>query len=96
MSPVLDQGVCLQQRIEELAVEELRPALPIERFDITVLPRTSGLDEQEVLGSTGAERGNQASRRGSCAKDSKKTTFAFTGNAGVVGAWEHAITEASP
>ena len=44
-SPALDQDLSLQQRIEQLAVEKLGAELPVERFDIAILPRASGLDE---------------------------------------------------
>ncbi len=46
MSPALDQDLCLEQRIEELAIEKLGAEFSVERFDIAILPRTSGLDEQ--------------------------------------------------
>ncbi len=46
MSPALDQDLGFEQRIEELAVEKLGAELSVEGFDVAVLPRASGLDEQ--------------------------------------------------
>ncbi len=46
MSPALDQDLGLEQRIEELAIQKLGAEFPVERFDIAILPRASGLDEQ--------------------------------------------------
>jgi hypothetical protein len=46
MSPALDQDLGLEQRIEELAIEKFGAKFPVERFDITILPRASGLDEK--------------------------------------------------
>jgi hypothetical protein len=45
MSPALDQDLGLEQRIEELAIEKFGAEFPVERFDIAILPRASGLDE---------------------------------------------------
>ena len=47
-SPPFDQDLGLQQRIEQLPVEELRAELPVEGFDLAVLPRTAGFDEQRA------------------------------------------------
>jgi hypothetical protein len=44
MSPALDQDLGLEQRIEELAIEKLGAEFPAERFDMTILPRASGLE----------------------------------------------------
>ena len=46
MSPALDQDLCLEQRIEDLAIEKLGAEFPVERFDIAILPRASGPDER--------------------------------------------------
>ena len=46
MSPALDQDLGLEQRIEEPAIEKLGAEFPVGRFDIAILPRASGLDEQ--------------------------------------------------
>ena len=43
---MLDQDLGFEQRIGELALEKLGAELAVERFDITILPPTSGLDEQ--------------------------------------------------
>jgi hypothetical protein len=45
MSPALDQDLGLEQRIEEFAIEKFGVEFPVERFDIAILPRASGLDE---------------------------------------------------
>ncbi len=73
MSPTLDQDLGLEQRIEELAIEKLGAEFPIERFDIAVLPRASGLDEQgphadltqPPPGNDGAPRFELSESRGS-------------------------------
>ena len=46
MPPALDQDLGLEQRIEELTAEKLGAKFPVERFDIAILPRASGSDEQ--------------------------------------------------
>ena len=46
MSPALDQDLGFEQRIEELAIEKLGAEFPVERFDLILLPRAFGLDEQ--------------------------------------------------
>ena len=46
MPAALDQDPGLEQRIEELAIEKPGAESPVERFDMTILPRASGLDEQ--------------------------------------------------
>jgi hypothetical protein len=48
MSPALDQDLGVEQRIEALAIEKLGAELPVERFDIAILPRASGLDKQSA------------------------------------------------
>ena len=44
LPPPLGQDSCLQYRIEDLAVQELVPQLPVEALDIAVFPRTDRLD----------------------------------------------------
>jgi hypothetical protein len=46
MPPALEQDLGLEQRIEDLAIEKLGAEFPVERFDIAILPRASGLDER--------------------------------------------------
>jgi hypothetical protein len=47
-SPPFDQDLGLQQRIEQLPVQELRPELFIAGFDIALLRRAAGFDEQQA------------------------------------------------
>src|SRR5450631_3798834 len=44
--PPLRQNLCLLQRVEDLAVQELIAQLPVEALTVPVLPRTSGLNVQ--------------------------------------------------
>ena len=47
-TPPFDQDLCFRQRVEDLAVEQFVAQLPVERFDIPVLPGTPRLDEQRL------------------------------------------------
>lgn len=42
--PLFCQNLRFLQRVEQLAVQELRAHFPIERFDIAVFPRGAGLN----------------------------------------------------
>jgi hypothetical protein len=44
LPPALHKDLCLRQGIEHFSIEELIPQLPDKGLDITVLPRTPGLD----------------------------------------------------
>jgi cytochrome c peroxidase len=52
-SPALCRHSCLQERVEDLSVEKLVAHFPIEAFNITVLPGTSGLYEESLSPQTG-------------------------------------------
>jgi hypothetical protein len=45
-SPLLDQGTCLLERVEDFPVQEIVPQLPDQRLDVSFLPPASGFDEQ--------------------------------------------------
>src|ERR1035438_9593122 len=45
-APPLRQNLCLLQRVEDLAVQELIAQLPVEALTVPVLPRTPGLNVQ--------------------------------------------------
>jgi len=44
--PLLDQHTSLPQRVERLPVQQLVLQHPVERLDVSILPRTARLDEQ--------------------------------------------------
>ena len=44
--PVFDQYLSLKERGEDLHVEKFVPSLPVERFNVPILPRTPGLNVQ--------------------------------------------------
>src|SRR5271156_907952 len=46
--PPLRQNLCLLQRIEDFAVQELISQLSVETFTVPVLPRTPRLDVQRL------------------------------------------------
>ena len=43
-TPLLDDDLCLAERAEDLAVEQLIPEPGVEAFDISVFPRASWRD----------------------------------------------------
>lgn len=45
-SPGLDDDLGLLQRVEDLAVQQLIPELPVERLDVAVLPGRARFDEE--------------------------------------------------
>ena len=62
MSPAFDQDLGLEQRIEELAIEKLGAKFPVEGFDIAILPRASGLDEEGAHADLTQPLSNRSSR----------------------------------
>jgi len=44
MPPALDDDLCLVQRVEDLAIQQLISQLRVEALAIAVLPRTAGHD----------------------------------------------------
>jgi hypothetical protein len=46
LPPVLDQDPRFDQVVKDLAIEQLISELAIERLHVTVLPGTTGFDEQ--------------------------------------------------
>lgn len=47
-SPGLDQHLCLAERCEDLAVEQLIPELGVETLTVAVLPGASGFDVERL------------------------------------------------
>ena len=46
LPPTLDEHLGFEQRVEQLAVEQLIAELAVEGFDVAIFPMTSWFDEQ--------------------------------------------------
>lgn len=53
LPPSLDQYLCVAQRVEDLAIEQLIAQLPVECLTVPALPRTAGFDVQNFSADSG-------------------------------------------